>query len=180
MPNIYNPQDLNKYSYVRNNPLKYTDPTGHMLTDDDGGTPGTVGDGGGDRLGSDRECNTCDGVDPAEGQTSLVSSTPTLTPPSSPSPTPGTPTPSGTPPAIPGPTPTPSGTPAAIPGPTPDPTATGTPMLPQPMSIQWDPLADIPKVPGAGGIIRNLVPNMESNSGWNYIGGSGSGPGGDK
>ena len=30
IPDIYNPQDLNRYSYVRNNPLKYTDPTGHM------------------------------------------------------------------------------------------------------------------------------------------------------
>jgi RHS repeat-associated protein len=27
--NVYNPQDLNRYSYVRNNPMKYTDPTGH-------------------------------------------------------------------------------------------------------------------------------------------------------
>jgi RHS repeat-associated protein len=27
-PNFYDPQDLNKYAYVRNNPLKYIDPTG--------------------------------------------------------------------------------------------------------------------------------------------------------
>src|SRR5262249_23516985 len=26
---LYNPQDLNEYSYVRNNPLTYADPTGH-------------------------------------------------------------------------------------------------------------------------------------------------------
>jgi RHS repeat-associated protein len=26
-----NPQDLNRYSYVRNNPAKYTDPSGHFL-----------------------------------------------------------------------------------------------------------------------------------------------------
>jgi RHS repeat-associated protein len=29
IPNIFEPQSLNRYSYVRNNPLKYTDPTGH-------------------------------------------------------------------------------------------------------------------------------------------------------
>src|SRR5918997_3062264 len=26
---VYNPQDLNRYSYVRNNPIRYTDPSGH-------------------------------------------------------------------------------------------------------------------------------------------------------
>jgi RHS repeat-associated protein len=30
IPNVYNPQDLNRYSYANNNPLKYTDPTGHV------------------------------------------------------------------------------------------------------------------------------------------------------
>ena len=34
-----NPQTLNRYSYVTNNPLKYTDPTGHVKVSDDGGTP---------------------------------------------------------------------------------------------------------------------------------------------
>ena len=29
VPNVYNPQSLNRYSYVLNNPLKYVDPTGH-------------------------------------------------------------------------------------------------------------------------------------------------------
>ena len=29
VPNPYNPQDLNRFSYVRNNPLRYIDPTGH-------------------------------------------------------------------------------------------------------------------------------------------------------
>ena len=31
VPNLANPQDLNRYAYVRNNPLKYTDPSGHWL-----------------------------------------------------------------------------------------------------------------------------------------------------
>jgi len=30
IPDPGNPQDLNRYSYARNNPLKYTDPTGHF------------------------------------------------------------------------------------------------------------------------------------------------------
>jgi RHS repeat-associated protein len=29
VPNIYNPQSLNRYAYVVNNPVKYVDPTGH-------------------------------------------------------------------------------------------------------------------------------------------------------
>ena len=29
--NVYDPQQLNRYSYARNNPLKYTDPSGHWL-----------------------------------------------------------------------------------------------------------------------------------------------------
>jgi len=29
IPDIYDPQSLNRYCYVRNNPLKYTDPSGH-------------------------------------------------------------------------------------------------------------------------------------------------------
>jgi RHS repeat-associated protein len=34
VPNPANPQDLNRFSYVRNNPLRYTDPTGHRACDD--------------------------------------------------------------------------------------------------------------------------------------------------
>jgi len=32
--NPFNPQDFNRFSYVRNNPLRYIDPTGHMLVQD--------------------------------------------------------------------------------------------------------------------------------------------------
>ena len=28
IPDVYDPQSMNRYSYVRNNPLKYTDPLG--------------------------------------------------------------------------------------------------------------------------------------------------------
>jgi len=30
LPNPYDPQQLNRYAYVRNNPYKYTDPSGHV------------------------------------------------------------------------------------------------------------------------------------------------------
>ena len=36
VPNPANPQSLNRYSYVLNNPLKYTDPSGHSWRADDG------------------------------------------------------------------------------------------------------------------------------------------------
>ncbi|MBI2857991.1 MAG: RHS repeat-associated core domain-containing protein, partial [Chloroflexi bacterium] len=35
-PNFADPQGLNRYSYVRNDPLRYVDPTGHYFTDEDG------------------------------------------------------------------------------------------------------------------------------------------------
>ncbi len=31
MSGLSNPQNLNRFSYVANNPLRYTDPTGHMI-----------------------------------------------------------------------------------------------------------------------------------------------------
>jgi RHS repeat-associated protein len=34
IPDPYNPQSLNRYSYCLNNPLKYTDPTGHEIYGD--------------------------------------------------------------------------------------------------------------------------------------------------
>ena len=36
MPGYTNPQNLNRYSYVTNNPLRYTDPTGHYCVEEDG------------------------------------------------------------------------------------------------------------------------------------------------
>ena len=33
LPDPYDPQQLNRYSYVRNNPLKYTDPSGHIIAE---------------------------------------------------------------------------------------------------------------------------------------------------
>jgi len=40
VPGYANPQHLNRYSYVLNNPLRYTDPTGHMMVEDEGSTKG--------------------------------------------------------------------------------------------------------------------------------------------
>ena len=37
VPDQFNPQYLNRFSYVRNNPIRYTDPTGHMDAPDVGG-----------------------------------------------------------------------------------------------------------------------------------------------
>ena len=42
VPNYANPQNLNRFSYVRNNPLRYTDPTGHMDQDDNSGGGGST------------------------------------------------------------------------------------------------------------------------------------------
>ncbi len=33
VPSLSNPQSLNRYTYVNNNPLRYTDPSGHCYTD---------------------------------------------------------------------------------------------------------------------------------------------------
>jgi RHS repeat-associated protein len=40
VPGYVNPQSLNRYSYVNNNPLRYTDPTGHIQVEDEGSTKG--------------------------------------------------------------------------------------------------------------------------------------------
>ena len=39
VPDPGNPQDLNRYAYVRNSPLQYTDPTGHLMDPGGGGSP---------------------------------------------------------------------------------------------------------------------------------------------
>ncbi len=77
MSGISNPQNLNRFSYVANNPLRYTDPTGHMacidfdengqcIRDPDwspadgsgGSTGGGSNDGGGDDGGSNEDMET--------------------------------------------------------------------------------------------------------------------------
>ena len=35
MPEPGEPQDLNRYTYVRNNPVRYTDPSGHAICADE-------------------------------------------------------------------------------------------------------------------------------------------------
>ncbi len=55
VPGYANPQNLNRFSYVTNNPLRYTDPTGHMEEDDDDGGCYLCGGGGGGSGGGDGE-----------------------------------------------------------------------------------------------------------------------------
>ncbi len=47
VPGYANPQNLNRYSYVLNNPIRYNDPTGHMCSDPEDPTPSCDGSGGG-------------------------------------------------------------------------------------------------------------------------------------
>lgn len=46
VPDPNNPQSLNRYSYTRNNPVKYTDPTGHWEEEGGGGDNGYCNDVG--------------------------------------------------------------------------------------------------------------------------------------
>ena len=64
VPSLLNPQDLNRFSYVRNNPLNYTDPTGNVPLGPviDGGTCYNSGDSGGGLFfeGTTTPKNTCE------------------------------------------------------------------------------------------------------------------------
>jgi RHS repeat-associated protein len=57
VPNPHNPQDINRYSYVLNNPLKYIDPSGHCYLTPDvsvGSGPGGCGGAPAGGLGGSR------------------------------------------------------------------------------------------------------------------------------
>ena len=43
VPDTANPQSFNRYSYVYNNPVKYTDPSGHCILGGDNGASGGTG-----------------------------------------------------------------------------------------------------------------------------------------
>ena len=54
IPNPHNPQDLNRYTYTRNNPIRYTDPSGHKVCERDCqgnvGRPAPVGSTAGEAI----------------------------------------------------------------------------------------------------------------------------------
>lgn len=84
VPSAANPQSLNRYAYVLNNPLKYRDPSGHMQVCDDFGS-GCGKEGTGETLlsqigGGCRSDVACSGgYDPANTtSTSAPNGTPTV------------------------------------------------------------------------------------------------------
>jgi RHS repeat-associated protein len=92
VPGMFNPQALNRYSYVLGNPLRYTDPTGHICvnnngTDDEVAMSGDC-DGGENPLYTGGLVGSPVGYDPDDpesppnpnGGTPSPSPTPTLTP----------------------------------------------------------------------------------------------------
>ncbi|MEW6085137.1 MAG: RHS repeat-associated core domain-containing protein [Chloroflexota bacterium] len=43
VPNPFNPQDYNRFAYVRNNPVRYVDPSGHVCVQNGGGVDNEFG-----------------------------------------------------------------------------------------------------------------------------------------
>jgi hypothetical protein len=81
VPGYANPQNLNRYSYVNNNPLRYTDPTGHQLCGDGesvncGGTLNTPTGNAGNCSGD--SCGGVNGRKDKEDETVHVSTQVTL------------------------------------------------------------------------------------------------------
>ncbi|MBI5653892.1 MAG: RHS repeat-associated core domain-containing protein [Chloroflexi bacterium] len=76
VPNLYNPQSLNRYAYVVNNPVKYVDPTGNRpcgdVGEEDCDNPGGVGKPGEGTLLLTFECRSssakCQSDDPSTNQ----------------------------------------------------------------------------------------------------------------
>jgi RHS repeat-associated protein len=68
VPRPFDPQSLNRYSYCRNNPLIYTDPTGHYDDKDNDGDTSNFGHEGTDYGSDDGQDNEGYGrEDPGEG-----------------------------------------------------------------------------------------------------------------
>ncbi|HEX6268774.1 MAG TPA: RHS repeat-associated core domain-containing protein [Anaerolineales bacterium] len=80
VPGFANPQNLNRYSYVNNNPLRYTDPTGHLICLDDeicfnGGGGGSVtssGSGGGGGGGDEPDWEDLDDSGYSDWETQIL------------------------------------------------------------------------------------------------------------
>ena len=70
VPNPFNPQDYNRYSYVRNNPVRYTDPSGHRacITQEECADMGTTPNGGTPSRPRPQLCTrNCGGADKPKG-----------------------------------------------------------------------------------------------------------------
>lgn len=80
VPGAGNPQGLNRYSYVLNNPLRYTDPSGHCMDDGNGECVRETDTGRVILRESDwvRAVRTTEGIDPANSQSSFTPETRSL------------------------------------------------------------------------------------------------------